>query len=677
MYSDPWKGDSAMDYSASGSDSEVAEAPSRNAKGRNTPGQMRNCSGCGQSMPKRAFSGNQWRKGPSASTCTSCVQERGDSRQAPPQQKTNQAARQGGQQRANQAPRQVRQGGTPWDEDPAPPRSAPRQPTAAPPPPVRKFNPNSRTSSTTLSQITESKFADLPVGMELRRACADILGYEFMSKVQAQTIGVSLRGVDVLARAKTGTGKTLAFLVPAVERLRTQGRRSDSVGGLIISPTRELATQIAEEAKMLLHFLPDLRLQVVFGGTNIRTDLSKLKRRAPDILVATPGRLNDLLENHGLREQMRALSVMVFDEADQLLEMGFRPAITQMLNMLPPKQTRQTLLFSATMPADIMGIARFALRESFEHIDCVGEEQSTHQHVAQSVLVHPLETQIVELAFVLKEAMALDPDDFKVICFFTTARLTQFFAELFNLMPGGEFRVLEIHSRKSQATRTKVSDRFRTGNRLILFTSDVSARGMDYPDVTRIVQVGLPSDKNQYVHRLGRTARAGKTGDGVLLLADFERSFLGACRDQPIKDRPAAPRSGQYDSVLRGIDRALAALPPLTISTAYQAWLGFYNSHLRKLRWSQTDLVSMANHWVMDCVGAEEPPSLMAKTVSQMGLKGVPGLRVEGRNGVPTRDHGHGGRGFRGGGNRGGGGGEGRSNGSGYERYCWPYGGII
>ena len=491
-----------------------------------------------------------------------------------------------------------------------------------------------------------------------------------MSKVQAQTIGVSLRGGDVLARAKTGTGKTLAFLVPAIERLRLQGpnRRADSVGALIISPTRELATQIAEEAKMLLHYLPHFQLQVVFGGTNIRTDLSKLKRRAPDVLVATPGRLNDLLENHGLQQQMKALSVMVFDEADQLLEMGFRPAITQMLNMLPPKQTRQTLLFSATMPADIMGIARFALRESFEHIDCVGEEQSTHQHVAQSVLVHPLETQIVELAFVLKEAMALDPDDFKIICFFTTARLTQFFAELFNLMPGREFSVLEIHSRKSQSSRTKVSDRFRTGNRLIMFTSDVSARGMDYPDVTRIVQVGMPSDKNQYVHRLGRTARAGKSGDGVLLLADFERSFLHGCKDQPIKNRAATQRSAQFDNVKSGIERALGALPLLTIQTAYQAWLGFYNSHLRKLRWSQTDLVSMANHWVMDCVGAEEPPSLMARTVSQMGLKGVPGLRVEGRNGVPARDQGQGGRGFRGGrggGGRGGGGGGGGGRGGG------------
>ena len=358
-----------------------------------------------------------------------------------------------------------------------------------------------------------------------------------MTQVQAQTIAVSLRGVDMLAKAKTGTGKTLAFLVPAVERLRLlgQNRRTDSVGALIISPTRELATQIAEEAKMLLHFLPNFQIQVVFGGTNIRADLSKLKRRAPELLVATPGRLNDLLENHGLQSQMKALSVMVFDEADQLLEMGFRPAITQMLNMLPPKQTRQTLLFSATMPADIMGIARFALRESFEHIDCVGEDQSTHQHVAQTVLVHPLETQIVELAFVLKEAMAIDPNDFKVICFFTTARLTQFFAELFNLMPGFQSKVLEIHSRKSQSTRTKVSDKFRSGNRMILMTSDVSARGMDYPDVTRIVQVGMPSDKSQYVHRLGRTARAGKTGDGVLLLADFEKFFLYGCKDQPIK----------------------------------------------------------------------------------------------------------------------------------------------
>ena len=161
-------------------------------------------------------------------------------------------------------------------------------------------------------------------------------------------------------------------------------------------------------------------------------------------------------------------------QADQLLEMGFRPAITKMLGMLPPKSTRQCLLFSATMPPSIQAIAKFALRDRppYKYIDCVGEDQSTHRHVPQHVTTHPVGTQFAELHAVLEEAVRADPDDYKVLVFFVTARLTQLFAELFNLMgvnrnDGG---VLEIHSRKSQSHRSKSSDKFRDGFRKIMFT---------------------------------------------------------------------------------------------------------------------------------------------------------------------------------------------------------------
>lgn len=170
--------------------------------------------------------------------------------------------------------------------------------------------------------------------------------------------------------------------------------------------------------------------------------------------------------------------------------------------------TRQTLLFSATMPQDVMQIASFAMRPNFAHVDCVGHEQETHQHVPQNVLVYSLHAQFAELALIIKEGM-LDPD-YKIMVFFTTARLTQLHAELFNKM---NFNVLEIHSRKSQSHRDKISTVFRENERQIMFTSDVSARGMDYPDISMVIQVGLPESKAQYIHRLGRTARAGKSGN--------------------------------------------------------------------------------------------------------------------------------------------------------------------
>ncbi|CAN0360439.1 unnamed protein product, partial [Scytosiphon promiscuus] len=189
-------------------------------------------------------------------------------------------------------------------------------------------------------------------------------------------------GVDVLAKAKTGTGKTVAFLIPAIERAAKRGN-GRGVSALIISPTRELAQQIAEEAQQIMSF-HRLKLMCSVGGVNVNRDLNQLNSGAPDIMVATPGRLLDLLENHGLARDMNTLDSLIFDEADQLLEMGFRPAIENILrNLQPSKANRQTLMFSATMPSNVQAIASIAMKPSYEVVDCVGEEENTHEHVPQ------------------------------------------------------------------------------------------------------------------------------------------------------------------------------------------------------------------------------------------------------------------------------------------------------
>jgi ATP-dependent RNA helicase MSS116 len=496
---------------------------------------------------------------------------------------------------------------------------------AAPQAPTEKANIHSRTSTTTRAHLTGSTFSQLEISPQAKDALANVLRYETMTKCQAESIPVSLTGTDLLCKAKTGTGKTLAFLIPAVERMNrlSAQERKGSVSVLVISPTRELATQIADEGKLLISKMP-YTLQTIFGGTNIKSDLSAFRQRMPDILVAAPGRLNDHLENYDLKPALGNLRVLVFDEADQLLDQGFRPAITKMLGMLPPKTTRQCLLFSATMPADVVSMAKFALRDQYKEVDCVGKEQSTHQHISQQVIVHSIETQFIELYRALSEATS-EPG-YKVIAFFTTARLTQLFSEIFNL---AGFSVLEMHSRKSQPHRTRMAEVFRNETNQIMFSSDVSARGMDYPDVTTSIQVGLPSDKAQYIHRLGRTGRVGKVGGGILLLCDFEKFFLTKdLSDQPVINRVPAGKK-EEEEVWKLMEPALRKVPQDTYGSAYQAWLGFYNSHLRKLGWSQETLVEYANYFIKECCGLTEVPALQAKTIGKMGLKGVPGLVVD------------------------------------------------
>ncbi|KAG5191011.1 P-loop containing nucleoside triphosphate hydrolase protein, partial [Tribonema minus] len=477
--------------------------------------------------------------------------------------------------------------------------------------------------------MTSDRFESLPINADLKRGITQAMGYETMTKVQSATIPVSLTGVDILAKAKTGTGKTLAFLIPCVERALRSPRRAGGISVLIISPTRELAQQIHDEAALATRFM-GMRLQCIFGGTNIKADLRKLSDATPDILVATPGRLNDHLENQTLARQLAGLSALVLDEADQLLEMGFRPAIEAALRNLPPPSARQTLLFSATMPQDVRAISRIAMRPDFELVDTVGEEESTHEHVPQSAVVTTMEHGVPQLLLLLRRAVHDADGAHKIIVFFTTARLTQFHAELCNAMG---MPVLEIHSRKSQSQRTKVSDQFRNGSGLIMFTSDVTARGMDYPDVTSVIQVGIPSDKAQYIHRLGRTARAGKGGRGVLLLCDFEAAFLREVSDLPVvREEPAG--DAQLQALLPRVNEAILRLPDTTKITAYQANLGFLNSNLKRLGWNKDQLVSVANDWACTVMNLSEPPALEAKTVGKMGLKGVAGLRISGRDGA-------------------------------------------
>jgi len=465
---------------------------------------------------------------------------------------------------------------------------------------------------------------------------------------------------DVLGRARTGTGKTVAFLLPALQTVieahdRDQGakRSADSIRVLIISPTRELATQISVQAEAMLTHHSRSRgysQQVVYGGTSIKKDISAFNQRLPTILVATPGRLKDHLENTQLRngrnfrDCVQGLRTLVLDEADQLLEMGFRPEILRIVKYLPPKEYRQTLLFSATMPKDLRSVMAETMKQDHVVVDCIKDRGApeTNAHVTQSHIILPsMDRCAIAVVEVILRAMESNPDSHKIMAFFPTARQTGFFADVFN--KGMQIKVHEIHSRKSQSHRDKESDRFRLSRRGVLFSSDVSARGVDYPDVTSVVQFGLPDGREQYIHRLGRTGRAGRAGKGWLVLCPFEESFLRELKtvDCPedkelaemFRNPPSQNVQDRFLPVLDSIRNKRDLVLVKSAEMSYQAYLGFYNGNLKRIGMAgrsgggKEGLVKIANEFAV-LMGLPGPPPLEKRTVGKMGMKGVPGLNV-------------------------------------------------
>lgn len=509
--------------------------------------------------------------------------------------------------------------------------------------------------------------------------------FPLMSEVQAATLGPALEGHDLLARAKTGTGKTIAFLLPTLNRILNQkpSAPANRISCLVMSPTRELALQIEKETEMLLKNIggQHIGVQHVVGGTNMKAEETKLNKQRCDILIATPGRLLDHLTNsRGIAEKFSALQVYILDEADRMLDMGFRQELAKIGQFLPNRRNvpRQALLFSATIPAGIREVAD--LDANAQYIDTLGdEEDNTHAHVAQQFVVAPKLADVYPLTLaLLLEELKASPDAAKVIVFAPTARAAGLAAELFRSKAIGEllqdgrgtFTIGEVHSRKSQAQRVKATKEFAETRRGVLFSSDVAARGIDFPGVTAVFQAGLPASPDQYIHRIGRTGRAGAQGHSVIVLASFESYFLqnNEMKGLPLSahpEIPAATLNTCRSAVQQGL---LNDVADESKAQAYAASLGYYKSELRSLRWNADRLVQEMNVYASDALlynggSGTTPPPLLAKTVGKMGLKGVSGLNI-----VRELPGAAGGSGGRGGGAPGAGGARGGARGRGGPR---------
>ncbi|KAJ9549958.1 hypothetical protein OSB04_022501 [Centaurea solstitialis] len=459
-----------------------------------------------------------------------------------------------------------------------------------------------------------------------------LAGYVQMTKVQDATLAACLEGKDALVKAKTGTGKTVAFLLcdvvkhkqlPAIETvlkasIKDAAKRVPQICVLILLPTRELASQIAAEANVLLKYHDRIGVQTLVGGTRFKDDQRRLETEPCQIIVATPGRLLDHIENKsGFSARLMGLKMLILDEADHLLDLGFRKDIEKIVDCLP--RQKQSLLFSATLPKEVRRVSQLVLKREHAYINTVGLGPETHDKVNQSYVIAPHEQHFQIVHHLLKEHIAQVPN-YKVIVFCTTAMMTSL---MFSLLREMKMSVREIHSRKPQLYRTRVSDEFKEARQLILITSEVSARGMNYPDVSLVIQVGVPTDRGQYVNRLGRTGREGKGGEGIMLLAPWEEYFLEEIKDLPIH-KSSSPHLDPDTKVK--IEKSMAAIDPSVKEAAYHAWLGYYNS-IRETGRDKTTLAELATGFCKS-IGLEKVPALFRKTAVKMGLKDIAGIRI-------------------------------------------------
>jgi ATP-dependent RNA helicase RhlE len=358
-------------------------------------------------------------------------------------------------------------------------------------------------------------FETLGLSQPVLQALA-LKGYDSPTPIQTQAIPTVLTGRDLLGIAQTGTGKTAAFMLPSIDRLVASDQRPKprSCRMLILAPTRELAGQIAESARDYARFA-HLKVVTVFGGTSVGRNKQDLARGV-DVCVATPGRLVDLAEQRAI--DLSSVEILVLDEADQMLDLGFIHALKQIVRLLPKQ--RQTLFFSATMPNAIRQLADQYLTDPAQV--SVAPQATTAERVIQQVAFCQNTEKQAFLTILLREGFASKEMD-RVLVFTRTKhgadRVVKKLAQV-------GIRANAIHGNKSQPQREKALGEFRQGTARILIATDIAARGIDVSGISHVINFELPNVAEQYVHRIGRTARAGAAGVAISLCAPDEKAYL-------------------------------------------------------------------------------------------------------------------------------------------------------
>ncbi|EPQ66674.1 DEAD-box protein, partial [Blumeria graminis f. sp. tritici 96224] len=472
-----------------------------------------------------------------------------------------------------------------------------------------------------------------------------------LTEVQVATINEGLQGVDIIAQARTGTGKTLGFLIPTIQnilrkspelatRQRYSKARPSDIRAIIISPTRELAEQIAVEAQKLCH-RTDLIVQVAVGGNSKRRMLMKTQREGCHLLVATPGRLMDLLTDESSGVCAPNLTSLVLDEADRLLDDGFSRDIEEIVKILPDRRVidRQTLLFSATVPKEVMHLVRKTLKSDFHFVQTVKEgELATHEKVPQNIIIAPgVENWMPILVEISKKALSAQDElhntspseqakPFKAIVYFTsTAQVKLAYEIIAGLKPENQgsrhplypVQLFIINGTMTQEARTRAASNFRRCSSGMLFSTDVTARGMDFPGVSHVLQFGLPPNKEQYIHRVGRTGRGDNTGDGFIII---DQSNLNKSIETAKVDMSS---SAQIPESIAGIFSQVAEATQASSRRSKEA---AYKSSLNNLK-TDEQCLALAR-WTKYGWGFDEPPPISSTLANKLGLRNRPGINI-------------------------------------------------
>src|SRR5438876_7516007 len=354
-------------------------------------------------------------------------------------------------------------------------------------------------------------FSQLGLAPAQLSACQS-LGYNEPTPIQRQAIPVILSGRDVIGCAETGTGKTAAFLLPILQKISERPRPGLRV--LVLAPTRELALQIQKNYGEL-NRVKSNRSVIAIGGANIRTQISEVRKGAC-VLIATPGRLLDLTERGAVN--LSTIEVLVLDEADRMLDMGFLPAIRRVLAMLPTK--RQTLLFSATMSPSIEQLARSTMKEpKLIEVNQRGQAATMVEQTAYHVEQHSKTALLLEL-------LEKEREPFERVLVFTRTRRGA--ERLSHILKARDHSVNRIHADRSQPQREAALREFRDGRARVLVATDIAARGLDVDAVSHVINYDVPAAPEDYVHRIGRTGRAGNKGRAITIVTPVDESSMCA-----------------------------------------------------------------------------------------------------------------------------------------------------